>query len=1116
MGDSQAVELAQTAHVGLLFQAGLLVPEALISMGMPIPRSPVMLGVIIDDLIVFERLLKGSTLDFPGLPSCALLDSAVGKYTEVGLLPHPGKTFHGMYQSEFWGSLFEGDRGFVRASLKRVVPVVFATLGVVKLGVCTISLLEVLVGCWNSIFLFRRRMLSLFNVCYEALQRAEDRRSVIRLSPELRTELLLFVNLAPVAATCIRTLDSPVLYASDASDWGWAACSAELPEVLRSEVHRHKLSKPVWAKLLSPLRAVQRLKGLLPPADELPSGLVLPTHPLFMDLASSLQFQVDKKAPVRRSTHINISELRSMVECERLAALRHFPSRIMSLSNSQVSLGCWIKGRSTSVGLNQELQQSLPVHLWCGMTSNGAYIPSELNPADDPTRHVAIRSPSKSLPSWIFDLIESHRGGGSCDWTSFDAWLDSYGFSSQALSGLPSFDELKAPWVEPPWNRTSRHKAFLRRSKAKCPLNSEPCSSLSAAVEFRESPNSCRVDFSKAPTASTLGRKPLSRTALEVLKRVPFGQFLLPKDWHVTDPLWRPDFPGYLDLYSGAKGVAKALCQSGVMWCITFDTADDVSQDLSLDSNRKLAEELVAEGCVLALGAAIFCCSFSRAVRPPVRSRMQPCGLPGISPSMQEKVAAGNSHSRWLASLVALCMACGVFFWVENPDGSFLWLQEEWLTLGANAYASCFRLDYCCCGTPWRKRTRFFTDLHLRGQSVFCSRLHKHVRLVGWSRLHKMSWTRAAQEYPRRLCRWISTCILIDTGNLPGRAKLDVNLVARQSPGRIGEADNPGPRRARSTPVRRDASTLAHTLLVEPSTELLGTKVWSQFKGWCLRDMCESDFEAFAAIPATLSELVEAFGLDLFSKGGSLYVLRHLITAIQRWNPQFRSQLGRCWQLVGRWESLEPVSHRVPLPLVIFRAMVSVAILWGWMRFAGIMVLTFGGICRPGEPLNAVRKDLLLPRDLVVENPDICYLCIRSPKGRRRGIGKVQHVKISERTYTKFLDKVFGKLASDQPLFFGTPGTFRRRWDAILSVLSVPAKLGLTPASMRAGGAVQSYRSDEEIAKILWKMRLKHLDTLQYYLQELGAVSAFLDLPSSSKLKVEKTAQLFSALLDLP
>ena len=80
----------------------------------------------------------------------------------------------------------------MRASLKRVVPVVFSTLGIVKLGVCTISLLEVLVGCWNSIFLFRRRLLSLLNVCYEALQRAEDRRSVIRLSAELKTELLLY------------------------------------------------------------------------------------------------------------------------------------------------------------------------------------------------------------------------------------------------------------------------------------------------------------------------------------------------------------------------------------------------------------------------------------------------------------------------------------------------------------------------------------------------------------------------------------------------------------------------------------------------------------------------------------------------------------------------------------------------------------------------------------------------------------------------------------------------------------------------------------------------------------------------------------------------------------
>ena len=534
MGDTQAVELAQTAHVGLLYQKGLLSPEALLSMNMPIPRNPLMLGVIIDDLIIFEKVARGSNMDFSGSSSCQLLDQAVVEYTEVGLLPHPGKTFHGLTKAEFWGSLFEGDRGFVRAPLKRVVPVVFATLGVVKLGVCTVSLLEVLVGCWNSIFLFRRRLLSLFNVCYEALQRGEDRRSVIRLSPELKTELLLFVNLAPVAATCLRTRDSSVLYASDASSWGWAICSAELPPVLRSEVHRRKLTKPVWSKLLSPLKRCQRLKGSLPPAAELPEGVTLPTNPLFMDLACSLPFRVEKKKGVRDVVHINITELRSMVETEKLAAFREFPGRTMSLSDSQVALGCWIKGRSSSVGLNQELQQSLPVHLGCGMTSNGAYIPSELNPADDPTRHVIIREPSKALPAWLGLVEESLALHGCCDWTSLDAWLDSYGFSSESLSGLPPFSELDGLWNEPPWSRNDRHRLFLLRQKPFLKAKSKP-SSASVELEFGKTLNSSSAPV--PPCAESLGKAQLSTAAVEVLKRVPFSQFLFPKDWHVADIL---------------------------------------------------------------------------------------------------------------------------------------------------------------------------------------------------------------------------------------------------------------------------------------------------------------------------------------------------------------------------------------------------------------------------------------------------------------------------------------------------------------------------------------------------------------------------------------------------
>ena len=148
-------------------------------------------------------------------------------------------------------------------------------------------------------------------------------------------------------------------------------------------------------------------------------------------------------------------------------------------------------------------------------------------------------------------------------------------------------------------------------------------------------------------------------------------------------------------------------------------------------------------------------------------------------------------------------------------------------------------------------------------------------------------------------------------------------------------------------------------------------------------------------------------------------------------------------------------------------------------------MIGFEAICRPGEPLRAKRSDLLLCRDLVVESPSVVFLRIENPKARHRGIGTVQHAKLDNLQSAQFLDKVYGKLPRDSYLFAGLPSFFRKRWDAILEFLSVPKSFKLTPASLRSGGAVRAYRSDMELSKIMWKMRLKHVKTLQHYLQEV-------------------------------
>lgn len=702
-----------------------------------------------------------------------------------------------------------------------------------------------------------------------------------------------------------------------------------------------------------------------------------------------------------------------------------------------------------------------------------------------------------------------------------------------SFSGLPSLDELKEESPVNPNGFKNRFKCMCvsgRRSKmdkrsSRKPdsvSHPDPCKAdVRTSVELNsdsvgDKSIDCNVISSAVglPCAKEKGLPVLSEEAKSVLRRVPRKQFVFPKHWNPVPDDWVPDFPGYLDLYSGVKGVAKCFSRIGDSWSITFELLDDENQDVLNQSNQDLIRDLIRTGAVSCVGAAIFCSSFSRAVRPPVRSRDEPTGFSTISFKMKLKVELGNNHSIWLASVIVMCEKYSVFWWVENPYLSYLWDQKEWIALGSQDPARYLRIDYCMIGAKWRKRTRIMTNTHLAGQSLLCDRKHTHIRLVGWCRMLKKPWTRVAQAYPQKLSYWIGLALLIDSGNLPHRRKLDISSISRNLSARIGEAANPGPRPKKGARrVPRDVSQLESVELVLPGTSLLGARVWAGFERWATNYLDVGVFNSLSMCADTLTEMLVGFGKYLYETGQSIYLLRQLVTFVQRRHPPFRSHLTKVWNLVSKWERLEPLSHRAPLPFVIFQAMVVTAMCWGWRRWAATTVLAFEGICRPGEVLSSYRRDLLLPSDLVVENPATCFLRVREPKGRFRGIGKVQHAKISSQQVVDFLEKVFGPIARNEPLYPGSPSSYRRRWDRILLFLGIPIRLGLTPASLRGGGAVRAYRADEDIAKLLWRMRLKSVETLQHYLQEVGADSIFVELPTDSQNRVKMTCALYHSVL---
>ena len=246
---------------------------------------------------------------------------------------------------------------------------------------------------------------------------------------------------------------------------------------------------------------------------------------------------------------------------------------------------------------------------------------------------------------------------------------------------------------------------------------------------------------------------------------------------------------------------------------------------------------------------------------------------------MHLKVLRGNQHAAFTLSVLKECRSKSLPYWLENPDGSFLWLQPQWIAAGFALPDRCFRFDMCIFHTPWRKRTRVVTSTDLAGIRELCKGGHSHQVLRGRSSAHRDNWTHVAQVYPRSLCTRIATAMLraVINGGVDGQ--LDPAGCARTGTLRVGEAQNPGPRRS------RDIATLDEAKLITPATALLQDRAWEQFRSWLIANLSTEAFSQVFACPALTVQLLRAFGRVMFERGESLHMFRQLLACAQKKSP---------------------------------------------------------------------------------------------------------------------------------------------------------------------------------------------------------------------------------------
>eukprot|EP00435_Cladocopium_sp_Y103_P003960 s4316_g1.t1 len=1075
-GDHLGVEYALSAHETLLKRAGLLCDGSHIQRHVPFPEGPLWEGLVIDD-------------------PAAALSVAEEAYRAAGVIGSDEKTIRGSERFKVIGTEIGSDQkcrgaGVVSASapLEKRFSLAALSLRIACLPIISRDIASRLAGSWISTLMFRRPMTCLLHTLFSfGVSDEKEARDVLQLPRKTADELVLASALSALCFTDLSTPYSQKIYATDASLARGAVCSCVVDEEISKLVWLGGDRKGGYTKLDSNERAILRSVGEFEEETfeegERTGGHLFGPYKTVEFIFDFVEICGGSGSVSAKAAQLGLSVCPPI----DLSNSPHF-----DLTN--IDLLWWILGMIKS-GRFRSVCCEPPCTTFSAAqhpASRSYKIPLGFNRKDPKTLLGNILAFRCFVICWYAfrcdcpSLLETPKLSKMA-WLSIWKYLLSIGFEEACLAscrfGSPHKKEFRFLL-----QGLERDFLDLRCRGGHSHLKIEGKYTKASGEYVSGVAERIALAFHRALKQSTGAKKEKS---LQGLESVVLDDLLSAGEWR-TETFWSWQYPSPINVYESYSLVAllRRLVQEG----------GDMRFSALLDSR-------VAKGA-LAKGR-----SSSNALRG---SLQRACALQ----------LAGNLHPSLGFAPTRLNTADAPTRFSELPKPSKHSICQ---ILSLDILKELHRYQFSKPAANW---IRLFILLVAISPS---DGLHAHQG----SRLESGHWTFGFSGPAGSLSPsldfdsagfWIFllsalfallSCHGFSTNphNGLGKHKIQLGLITSIalllcSFGAVAEAMPLAPFSAddRKRAAERISVELRPDRTVKATTRVNRDKLLESFDLWIVEHFATTLHELLFGVcldPDYVSEILVAYGKDLFQSGRSYSKYAETINGVTALRPTLRRQLAAAWDLAFNWVVSEPHEHHAALPLSILLALSGLALLWGWVREACVLLMTWTGLLRIGEVFAAVRSDLILPRD-AAPGMRSCLLKIHQPKTRGRS-AKHQVAKIDFPDVIALLDAVFGRSDPLEKIWPMSPQAMRSKFKQLQSALGlkVSREGGHVPyelSSLRPGGATFYLTQTEDGEYVRRKGRWLSTKVLEIYIQEAVAATSPLE-DEVAMLRAEVNAQ---------